>query len=121
MALVAGVQAPLGRVMGHAGACITPFESDAKTKIQALRDAGVVLTNHPAKFGETMKSLLNLRSTVPFSVCMPHILRFHSLILIPRKSLVYHSEGLCTRSLRDPKLSNVFILHEVTRGMSISS
>ena len=93
MALVAGVQAPLDRVMGHAGACITPLESDAKTKIQALRDAGVILTNHPAKFGETMKSLLTLQSTVQFCVCMPYLLPFHILTSIPRKSLAYHSEG----------------------------
>jgi len=44
--------------MGHAGAFVTPGEPDACTKIKALEDAGVVMTNHPAKFGEGMSKLL---------------------------------------------------------------
>ncbi|KAL9122722.1 MAG: hypothetical protein Q9187_000722 [Circinaria calcarea] len=58
MALVAGVQAPPGRVMGHAGACVAPGERDAKQKARVLQDAGVFITNHPAEFGEGMKHLL---------------------------------------------------------------
>lgn len=58
MGLIGGVQAPPGRVMGHAGAFVTPGEPDACTKIKALEDAGVVMTNHPAKFGEGMSKLL---------------------------------------------------------------
>lgn len=58
MGLIGGVQAPPGRVMGHAGAFVTPGEPDACTKIRALEDAGVVMTNHPAKFGEGMSRLL---------------------------------------------------------------
>ena len=58
MALVAGVQAALGRVMGHAGAFVAPGEGDAMSKVRALEDAGVVMTDHPAKFGEGMKKLL---------------------------------------------------------------
>lgn len=44
--------------MGHAGAFVIPGEPDARTKIRALEDAGVVMTNHPAKFGEGMSKLL---------------------------------------------------------------
>lgn len=44
--------------MGHAGAFVTLGEPDAYTKIKALEDAGVVMTNHPAKFGEGMSKLL---------------------------------------------------------------
>lgn len=44
--------------MGHAGAFVTPGEPDARTKIRALEDAGVVMTNHPAKFGAGMSKLL---------------------------------------------------------------
>ena len=58
MALVAGVQAPLGRVMGHAGAFVGAGEQKAAGKVRALEDAGVVITNHPSKFGEEMKQLL---------------------------------------------------------------
>ena len=58
MALIAGAQAPSGRVMGHAGAFVGPGEKKAAGKVRALEDAGVVITNHPSKFGEGMKRLL---------------------------------------------------------------
>ncbi|KAK2780996.1 hypothetical protein FQN52_004329 [Onygenales sp. PD_12] len=59
MALVGGLQAPPGRVMGHAGAWAAPGEPDAQTKLKALRDAGAVIVHHPEKFGEGMKTLLS--------------------------------------------------------------
>lgn len=70
MALVAGVQAPPGRVMGHAGACVAPGERDARQKARVLQDAGVFITNHPAKFGEGMKYLLK-RHDHGLMVCRP--------------------------------------------------
>jgi succinyl-CoA synthetase alpha subunit len=45
--------------MGHAGAFTLPGEPDALTKIKYLEDAGVTIVNHPAKFGEAMKVLLD--------------------------------------------------------------
>ncbi|KAF3480145.1 succinyl-CoA synthetase subunit alpha [Arthroderma uncinatum] len=58
MALVGGIEAPQGRVMGHAGAWTEPGDPDARTKIRALQSAGVVTVDHPEKFGEGMKKLL---------------------------------------------------------------
>ena len=58
MALVAGVQAPQGRVMGHAGAFVGVGEKNAISKVRALEDVGVVITNHPSKFGHGIKELL---------------------------------------------------------------
>ena len=58
MALIAGIQAPAGRVMGHAGALVGAGEKKAAGKVRALEDAGVVITNHPSRFGEGMKRLL---------------------------------------------------------------
>jgi succinyl-CoA synthetase alpha subunit len=57
-ALIGGINAAPGRVMGHAGAFILPGEPDALTKIKYLKDAGVSIVNHPAKFGDAMKVLL---------------------------------------------------------------
>ncbi|KAJ5227953.1 hypothetical protein N7489_008661 [Penicillium chrysogenum] len=57
MALVGGLEAPPGRIMGHAGAWAAPGEPDARTKYQALERAGAVMVNHPEKFGEGMKTL----------------------------------------------------------------
>lgn len=64
MALIAGVQAPHGRVMGHAGATVRAGEKSAKAKVKALEDAGVVIVNHPSKFGEGMKNLLSIGKTI---------------------------------------------------------
>jgi succinyl-CoA synthetase alpha subunit len=57
-ALIGGIHAAPGRVMGHAGAFTLPGEPDAFTKIKYLNDAGVTIVNHPAKFGDAMKVLL---------------------------------------------------------------
>lgn len=62
VALVAGKQAPLDRVMGHAGAFWLPGEPTAKQKADALVAEGVTMVNHPAKFGEALKARLELKS-----------------------------------------------------------
>ncbi|KAI1932275.1 hypothetical protein LOZ66_006926 [Ophidiomyces ophidiicola] len=59
MALVGGLEAPAGEIMGHAGACAGPGEPAAQTKLKALQDAGAVIVDHPEKFGQGMKALLN--------------------------------------------------------------
>lgn len=64
MALVGGLHAPPGRIMGHAGAWTAIGEPDADAKYQALERAGAVMVNHPEKFGEGMKTLLNSRPRV---------------------------------------------------------
>ncbi|KAK8088216.1 hypothetical protein PG997_003177 [Apiospora hydei] len=58
-AVVAGVNAVPGRVMGHAGAFALPGEPDASAKAKALEDAGVAVINHPSRFGPVLKTLLS--------------------------------------------------------------
>lgn len=62
VALVGGKQAPLDRVMGHAGAFWLPGEPTAKQKVDALVAEGVTMVNHPAKFGDAIKHRLELKS-----------------------------------------------------------
>lgn len=57
-AVIGGFQAPHGKVMGHAGAWVGLGEGTAEAKYKALESAGVTMVDHPAKFGEVMKSIL---------------------------------------------------------------
>ena len=56
---IAGVTAPEGKRMGHAGAIISGGTGSAGTKLEALKSAGVALSASPAEIGKTMVELLN--------------------------------------------------------------
>lgn len=55
---VAGVTAPPGKRMGHAGAIISGGQGSAEDKLEAMRSAGVTVSASPAELGKTMKKLL---------------------------------------------------------------
>jgi len=59
---IAGVTAPKGKRMGHAGAIISGGTGTAEEKFAAFEHAGIAYTRSPAEIGKTMYDLLNSKN-----------------------------------------------------------
>lgn len=55
---IAGLTAPKGRRMGHAGAIISAFGESAAEKVEVLQECGVHVAPNPARIGETVAAVL---------------------------------------------------------------
>jgi malate-CoA ligase subunit alpha len=60
---VAGLSAPKGRRMGHAGAIIRAFGESAAEKVEIMREAGITVAASPAELGSTVAKVLGSRPT----------------------------------------------------------
>ena len=59
VAYIAGLTAPKGRVMGHAGAIVSAYGESAVEKVELLKECGVIISRNPSVMGETVKLTLN--------------------------------------------------------------
>ncbi len=55
---IAGVTAPPGKRMGHAGAIISGGKGTAQEKLAVMEECGIKITRNPAEMGKTLKSIL---------------------------------------------------------------
>lgn len=58
VAYVAGLTAPAGRTMGHAGAIISAFGESASEKVEILSAVGVTVADNPSVIGETIERVM---------------------------------------------------------------
>lgn len=61
VAYIAGLSAPKGRKMGHAGAIISAFGESAQEKVEILSAAGITVAPTPSAMGETVAKVLGMR------------------------------------------------------------
>ena len=57
---IAGVTAPPGRRMGHAGAIISGGKGTAQDKINKMEECGITIAKSPAEIGKTLLDKLSL-------------------------------------------------------------
>ncbi len=56
---IAGLTAPVGRTMGHAGAIVSGGMGGAEDKIESMKSAGITISKSPADIGKTLLEKLN--------------------------------------------------------------
>ncbi|OGQ37159.1 MAG: succinate--CoA ligase subunit alpha [Deltaproteobacteria bacterium RIFCSPHIGHO2_12_FULL_43_9] len=61
---IAGLTAPKGKRMGHAGAIIAGSEGTAQEKIEVMEDAGIIVSRSPAEIGETVAKVIRGRTSL---------------------------------------------------------
>ena len=59
IAYIAGLTAPKGRVMGHAGAIVSAYGESAVEKVKLLEEYGIIISKNPSVMGHTVKQVLN--------------------------------------------------------------
>ena len=59
IAYIAGLTAPKGRVMGHAGAIVSAYGESALENVESLKECGISISKNPSVMGETVAKVIN--------------------------------------------------------------
>ena len=59
VAYIAGVTAPAGKKMGHAGAIVSGGKGTAQEKLAVMEECGIKVTRNPAEMGRLLRSVLH--------------------------------------------------------------
>ena len=59
IAYIAGLTAPKGRVLGHAGAIVSAYGESALEKVEILKECGITISKNPSVMGETVAKVIN--------------------------------------------------------------
>ena len=59
VAYIAGLTAPKGRVMGHAGAIVSAYGESALEKVEILKECGITISKNPSVMGKTVAKIIN--------------------------------------------------------------
>ena len=59
IAYIAGLTAPKGRVMGHAGAIVSAYGESALEKVEILKECGITISKNPSVMGETVAKVIS--------------------------------------------------------------
>ncbi len=62
IAYIAGLTAPKGRVMGHAGAIVSAYGESAIEKVEILKECGIEISKNPSVMGDTVKFVLDKKT-----------------------------------------------------------
>ena len=57
---IAGLTAPKGRVMGHAGAIVSAYGESALEKVEILKECGITISKNPSVMGETVAKVIKV-------------------------------------------------------------
>lgn len=108
--------------MGHAGAYIGAGEKSARAKIQTLEKAGVVVVNHPSRFGSAMKTVLGNPAAFQKRSLHTHRVRYShqaaNIFALQRRELhtpeadslkLLEDKGVHISTVKDPDAKDYFL------------